>query len=253
MRPSPATAVRCAAAQEALRRASEERLRIARELHDALGHQLSLINVRAGVALHLDQELPAQARASLAAIKQASMDALGELRSVLDILRQQNQQAPRSTMSTLVRLDALLAQAHAAGLQVRSHIQGQVREVPGDVDMAAFRIVQEALTNVTRHAGPATATVRVAYGDQDLTVEVDDDGHGPGVRNRADGGMGLLGMWERVAALGGELQAGPRPGGGFRVRARLPLGGSGRSRQEATAGLEARSRPGWRARCLGDA
>jgi signal transduction histidine kinase len=234
MRLDRATAVRCAGAEPAPRRASEERLGIARELHDALGHHLSLINVQAGVALHLDQELPVQARSALAAIKQASLDALGELRSVLDLLRQQDWPAPRSPMLTLVRLDALVAQAQVAGLEVRTQIQGHVRLLPSDLDAAAFRIVQEALTNVTRHAGPTTATVRVAYGDQDLTVEVDDaGGHGPGVRNRADGGIGLLGMRERVAALDGELQAGPRPGGGFRVRARLPLGGSRRSRQEA--------------------
>jgi signal transduction histidine kinase len=233
MRSDPVAAVRCAGAQETRRQASEERLRLARELHDALGHHLSLINLQAGVALHLDQELPVQARGALAAIKQASLDTLGELRSLLDLLRQQPQPTPRAPTWTLARLDALVAQAHAAGLEVRTQIQGQVRVLPDGVDVAAFRIVQEALTNITRHAGTTTATVRVAYGDQDLTVEVDDDGHGPGVRNRADGGMGLLGMRERVAALDGELQTGPRPGGGFRVRARLPLGGSGRSRQEA--------------------
>jgi signal transduction histidine kinase len=225
----PAAAVmRCAGGEEALGQGSEERLRIARELHDALGHHLSLINLQAALALHLDQDLPAQARSSLTAIKQASLDALGELRSVLDILRRQDRPALRSSMSTLGRLDALVAQAGAAGVEVRTEVDGEARALPLAVDAAAFRIVQEALTNVTRHAGPTTATVRVAYGDQDLTVEVHDDGHGPGVRNRADGGTGLVGMRERVAALDGELQAGPRPDGGFRVRARLPLGGSRR-------------------------
>ncbi|HZD01794.1 MAG TPA: sensor histidine kinase [Actinomycetes bacterium] len=212
---------------EALRRASEERLRIARELHDALGHHLSLINVQSGVALHLNEELPAQARSSLSAIRQASKEALAELRSVLDILRQEGEPAPRSPTSALARLDALVSQAAAAGLEVRTEIEGDVRPVPFGVDIAAFRIVQEALTNVTRHAGPATATVRVSYEERDLTVEVDDDGRGRPVLDGAGGGKGIVGMRERVATLGGELEAGPRPGGGFRVRARLPLDGAG--------------------------
>jgi signal transduction histidine kinase len=224
MRSNPAPAVRSADPEEARRQAGEERLRIARELHDALGHQLSLIKVHAGVALHLNQELPAQARSSLAAINQASTQALGELRAVLDILRQQPE--PPAPTATLARLDALIAQAHATGLEVRTEIDGEVHGLPLGVDVAAFRIVQEALTNVTRHAGPATATVRLAYGERDLTVEVDDDGRPGGrVQTRVGGSKGLLGMRERVAALGGALQAGPRPGGGFRVRARLPLNG----------------------------
>ncbi|MGH2738164.1 MAG: sensor histidine kinase [Actinomycetota bacterium] len=209
--------------EERRRRASEERLRIARELHDALGHHLSLINVQSGVALHLGEGLPEQARSSLAAIKEASKEALTELRSVLDILRQDGEQAPRSPISTLARLNELVSQAAAAGLEVRTETEGQARPLPFGVDVAAFRIVQEALTNVTRHAGQATATVRVAYGDRDITVEVDDDGRGPGARQAPGNGRGILGMRERVAALGGDLEAGPRPGGGFHVRARLPL------------------------------
>jgi signal transduction histidine kinase len=211
--------------EEALRRASEERLRIARELHDALGHHLSLISVQSGVALHLNEELPEQARNSLSAIKQASKEALAELRSVLDILRQEGEPAPRSPTSTLARLDELVSQAAAAGLEVRTEIEGDVRPLPFGVDVAAFRIVQEALTNVTRHAGPASATVRVSYHEGDLTVEVDDDGHGRPVHNGTGSGKGIVGMRERVATFGGDLEAGPRPGGGFRVRARLPLDG----------------------------
>jgi signal transduction histidine kinase len=112
-----------------------------------------------------------------------------------------------------------------AGLEVRTEIEGEVRVLPVGVDVAAFRIVQEALTNVIRHAGPATVTVRVAYGERELTVEVDDNGHGGRVRNEA-GGTGLLGMRERVAVLGGRLEVGPRPAGGFRVLATLPLDGA---------------------------
>jgi signal transduction histidine kinase len=211
--------------EEALRRASEERLRIARELHDALGHQLSLISVQSGVALHLNEDLPEQARASLTAIREASNRGLSELRSVLDVLRQEGEQAPRSPTSTLARLDELVSQSSAAGLEVRVETEGEVRPLPFGVDVAAFRIVQEALTNVTRHARGAVATVRVTYADSLLTVQVEDDGAGSPTRGSAGTGKGIVGMRERVGALGGELQAGPRPGGGFRVQARLPLDG----------------------------
>ena len=209
--------------EEALRRASEERLRIARELHDALGHHLSLITVQSGVALHLNEALPEQARTSLTAIKQASKEALSELRSVLDILRQAGEAAPRFPASTLARLHDLAAQAATAGLDVRTETVGEVRPLSFGVEAAAFRIVQEALTNVTKHAGEASATVRVSYGDRDLTVQIEDDGRGPVPGGAAGSGKGLMGMRERVAALGGELEAGPRPEGGFRVRARLPM------------------------------
>ena len=211
--------------EEALRRASEERLRIARELHDALGHHLSLINVQSGVALHLSEELPEQARSSFVAIKQASKDALSELRSVIDILRQKGERPLRSPTSTLARLDDLISQASATGLQVRTETEGNVRPVPFGIDVAAFRIVQEALTNVTRHAGSPTATVRVTYGARDLIVQVDDNGTGTR-SSTAGGGQGIVGMRERAAAVGGDLEAGPRSGGGFRVRARLPLDGA---------------------------
>jgi signal transduction histidine kinase len=212
--------------EEARRRASEERLRIARELHDALGHHLSLINVQSGVALHLDEELPEQTRSSLSAIKQSSKEALTELRSVLNILRQEDERAPRSPAATVARMHDLVAQAAAGGLDVRTETGGDVRPLPFGVDIAAFRIVQEALTNVARHAGPATASVRLTYGDRDLTVQVDDDGQRPLGQTMPGSGKGIVGMRERVAALGGELEVGPRPGGGFRVRARLPLDGA---------------------------
>jgi signal transduction histidine kinase len=211
--------------EETLRRTSEERLRIARELHDALGHHLSLISVQAGVALHVNEDLPDQARGSLTAIKQASGEALRELRSVLDILRQEGEPAPRSPTSSLARLDDLVSQAAAAGLNVHSETEGEARALPFGVDVAAFRIVQEALTNVTRHAAASTATVRVGYGDHEVTVQIDDDGRGPGDGAALSSGNGLRGMRERAAALGGDLQTGSRPGGGFRVRAQLPLDG----------------------------
>jgi signal transduction histidine kinase len=187
-----------------------------------LAHNISLINVQAGVALHLMDEQPGQARSALEAIKQASNDALGELRSVLDVLRQGDEQPPRAPASGLASLDRLVAGAEATGLEVSTRVEGTPRPLPAGTDLAAFRIVQESLTNVTRHAGPASATVLVRYGNDDLTVQVDDDGRGPAAADGA-GGNGIRGMRERAAALGGELSAGSRPGGGFRVRARLPL------------------------------
>jgi signal transduction histidine kinase len=210
--------------EESRRKAGEERMRIARELHDVLAHNISLINVQAGVALHLIDEQPEQARTALAAIKQASREALGELRSVLDVLRHGEDGAPRSPAPGLAQLDELVRRTTAAGIPVRSTVTGTPRPLPGSVDVAAYRIVQEALTNVVRHAGPARAAVTLTYADDGLTVQVDDDGRTP-VRRESTGGRGILGMRERVSALGGRIEAGLRPEGGFRVRAWLPLDG----------------------------
>jgi signal transduction histidine kinase len=209
--------------EEARRRASEERLRIARELHDVLAHNISLINVQAGVALHLIDERPEQARSALGAIKEASNEALGELRSVLDVLRSGNEQPPRTPTSGLEHLRDLIAKTEAAGLRVATRIEGDARPLPPGVDRAAYRIVQEALTNVTRHANSARATVVISYGDDQFSVQIDDDGRGVDAGQLSNGGRGISGMRERVAALHGELDAGPRPGGGFRVWARFPL------------------------------
>ena len=208
--------------EEAKRRASEERLRIARELHDVLAHNISLINVQAGVALHLTEDLPDQARDALLAIKQASVEALGELQSVLEVLRQGHESPPRVPTSGLIRLDDLVAKTEAAGLRVATEIGGRARRLPREVDLAAFRIVQEALTNVTRHAGSANVTIRIDYGEHDLTIQIDDDGSGAGT-GMESGGRGISGMRERAIALAGDFEAGPRPEGGFRVRLRLPL------------------------------
>jgi signal transduction histidine kinase len=209
-------------AEQERRQASEERLRIARELHDVLGHHLSLIRVQAGVGLHLMDAQPEQARAALSTIKSASDEALAEVRSVLGILRTDQDAAPRAPAPGLDRVPDLAADA---GFEVRTEVAGDPRPVPAAVDRAAYRIVQEALTNVRRHAGPgATATVRIGYAAGDLTIQVDDDGLGAGDREaNVEAGNGIAGMRERAAALGGDLTAGPRPGGGFRVRASLPL------------------------------
>jgi signal transduction histidine kinase len=207
--------------EQARRQAGEQRMAIARELHDVLAHHISLISVQAGVALHLLDEQPEQARTALTAIRQASKESLGELRSVLELLRHGEEGAPRTPAPGLEALDALIARTSAAGVPVRTEVAGEPRPLPAAVGLAAYRIVQEALTNVTRHAGPATATVRLDYRADELTVEVTDDG--PGASDGAGSGQGLLGMAERAAALGGELDAGPRADGGFRVRARLPI------------------------------
>ena len=209
-------------AEESRRRAGEQRMAIARELHDVLAHHISLISVQAGVALHLMDEQPEQARTALTAIRQASRESLGELRSVLELLRHGEEGAPRAPAPGLEALDALVERTSAAGLPVTVEVTGAARPLPAAVGLAAYRIVQEALTNVTRHAGrPVTATVRLDYAPDQLTVEVTDDG--PGAEDISGTGSGLLGMAERAAALGGQLDAGPRPGGGFRVAARLPV------------------------------
>ncbi|WP_436772923.1 sensor histidine kinase [Yinghuangia sp. YIM S09857] len=212
--------------EEALRRATEERLRIARELHDVIGHNISLINVQAGAALHRLKKDPAQAEEALGAIKTASRETLRELRTTLGVLRQVDEDAPTAPAAGLARLADLVAYAELAGLDVRSETDGEPRELPVEVDLAAFRIMQESLTNVTRHAAAASVVLRVVYGITGVRVEVDDDGAGaPRKRKDAGGegtGNGIRGMRERARALGGELTAGPRPGGGFRVRAYLP-------------------------------
>jgi signal transduction histidine kinase len=214
--------------EEGRRRASEERLHIARELHDLIGHNVSLIHVQASVGLHLLERQPDQAAAALAAIKQASKDTLDELRLVIGGVRNAGEESPRRPARGLGDLDALVSATAAAGLEVRMEVSGSPRLVPAALGLAAFRIVQESLTNVRRHAGPAAVAVRLEYGDRDLTVRVEDDGRGPGAgRPGRSGGSGLAGMRERAAAVGGRLDAGARPGGGFQVVARLPLGSAG--------------------------
>lgn len=204
------------------RRAGEERLRIAQELHDVVAHHISLINVQAGVALHLVDTKPEQTATALAAIKEASKEALVELRSIVGILRDTGEEAPRAPVPGLARLDELVSRTTQAGLDVRTSVQGSRRTLPARVDAAAYRIVQESLTNIVRHSKASRATVRVGYGDTALTVQVDDDGHA----GTFEEGNGITGMRERATALGGTFTAGPLHGGGFRVTARLPVGDS---------------------------
>ncbi|MFI8089293.1 sensor histidine kinase [Streptomyces sp. NPDC086080] len=203
----------------ARRRADEERLRIARDLHDVLAHSISVINVQAGVGLALLDSDPEQARTALATIKAKSKEALGEVRQVLDTLRAPGT-APRAPAPGLDRLPELVEQAASAGLTVT--VEGEPPPLPPGADLAAFRIVQEALTNVVRHSGSREARVRVGQGGGRLRLCVDDDGPATGA-DAGGGGTGLAGMRERAAALGGTIEAGPRPDGGFRVVAELPL------------------------------
>jgi signal transduction histidine kinase len=204
------------------RQASEERLRIAQELHDVVGHHLSLINVRAGVGLHLMDRQPDEARAALDTIKQASAEALREVQSVLNALYPTGQAAPRAPAPGLDRLGELTTDA---GLPVHTTVGGEPRPLPAEIDRAAYRIVQEALTNVRRHAGAgATATITIEYRPEELVVQVEDDSGGRGpVAAPAAPGNGISGMRERATALGGSLTAQPLLEGGWQVRARLPL------------------------------
>ena len=220
---------RAARAETERRQAGEERLRIARELHDLLGHHVSLINVQAGVALYLLDSDTEQARRALATIKDSSGDLLREMRSTLGVLRGIDEEPPRAPTAGLAVLDRLVADNEAAGLRV--DLTSDPGELPAGVDLAAYRIVQESLTNVRKHAAAGHATVRIAREPGTLRIVVDDDGHGPQGPHGSRGpgrptgrtGDGLVGMRERAAALGGTLSHGPAPGGGFRVEAVLPV------------------------------
>jgi signal transduction histidine kinase len=216
------------AREELARRAvTEERLRLARELHDVVAHAMSVIAVQSGVGAHVASTQPEEAAKALAAIEVTSRAALEELRRLLGVLRQDSEpQGDLTPVPGLADLDSLLAEVAKAGLGVRLRVEGTPSPLPAGVDLSAYRIVQEALTNVVKHAGPARAQVTVGYRDQEVTVEVTDDGRGVGALagdGRAGVGHGLIGMRERVAAFNGDLEAGPGPGGGFRVAARLPL------------------------------
>jgi signal transduction histidine kinase len=220
--------------EELRRRASEERMRMARDLHDVVAHNIAVINVQANTALHLMDRQPERARTALSTINDVSKQALVELRSVLGVLRDVDAVgnggdgggAPRAPAPGLARLGDLVDHAAATGLTVRVEEDGAAAQLPADVDLSAYRIIQEALTNTARHSGGTRATVRLSYADHGLEVEVDDDGP-PAARSASPSpggsGNGIAGMTERASALGGTLRAGPRPAGGFQVRAWLPF------------------------------
>ncbi|MFI1718952.1 sensor histidine kinase [Streptomyces litmocidini] len=207
--------------------ATEERLRIAREVHDVLGHSISLINVQSGAALHRLGKRPAPeaglatATEALEAVKATSKDALRELRATLGVLRRADEATPTTPSSGLALLDDLATRARGAGLDVRVHTTGTPVPLPPPVDLAAYRIVQESLTNVTRHAGARTVTVTLDWGADAVRLRIADDGEGAPEGRPL--GSGIRGMAERARAFGGDLTARNGDDGGFLVDARLPL------------------------------
>ena len=206
--------------EDAKRAVAEERLRIAQELHDVVAHSMGVIAVQAGVGAHVIDTDPDEAKRSLEAISHTSRSTLVEIRRMLGVLRE-DEAAAYEPAPGLADLDRLVRDVGGAGLEVDVQSEGARCELPPGVDCTAYRIVQEALTNVLKHAGRARATVVVGYDDGALRLEIADDGRG--VNGRAEtAGHGLLGMRERVGVYGGSFEAGPRTGGGFRVAVRLP-------------------------------
>jgi signal transduction histidine kinase len=221
--------------QEARRRVTEERLRIARELHDILGHRIALINVQAGVASRVFDDQPDKARQALAQVRHTGRTILDELRDAIGLLRQPDEPNAPTTpiVSGIADLGELIASFAAAGVRVSLDICGSVRPIPRAEDLTAYRVIQESLTNVRKHAGNANVLIRLTFMPEELRILIEDDGP-PGSQpgrapadvrgTRVDGsGHGVIGMCERVAALGGRLVAEPRTGKGFQVYATLPL------------------------------
>jgi len=202
---------------------ADERARIARELHDVVAHSVGVIVVQAQGARRVIDRDPARADEALATIEDTARSALGEMRRSLGVLRSEREEAARAPQPGVGDIEGLLANARSSGLSVDFTVEGTARPLPKGVDLSAYRIVQEALTNTIKHAGPARSRVTLRYGDDELVVEVKDDGPGPAADAREGAGHGLVGMRERVAALAGELHAGAGLDGGFLVRASLPL------------------------------
>jgi signal transduction histidine kinase len=200
---------------------AEERARIARELHDVVAHSISVMVVQARGGRRVLASDPADASEALAIIERTGHQALEEMRRLLGMLRKSDEELALAPQPSLKEFGTLVDHVRAAGLPVEVTIEGEARDLPPGVDLSAYRIVQEALTNALRHAGPARARVLIRYGRDDLVLEVADDGLGTGDESGA--GYGLVGMHERVSVYGGELQAGRRPEGGYALRVRLPL------------------------------
>jgi signal transduction histidine kinase len=208
--------------ERARRIAVEERLRIARELHDVFGHTMATISVQAGVGLHVIAQRPEQAREALAAIKTICDDGLTDVKTILGILRADSpEEQPRAPRDGLDRLTELVDTAEAAGLRVELNIDGDPRPLPAPIDLAAYRIIQEALTNVLRHAQARTVRMAVTHEPERLLIRIRDDG--PATSTDTPGGHGIDGMRERARALSGQLTAAPHPEGGFEVYAELPI------------------------------
>jgi signal transduction histidine kinase len=211
-------------AEERRQRLYEERLLMAREVHDIVAHGLAVISMQAGVALHVLDRRPNQAKVALEAIRDASRHSLEELRTALTMFRPMAGTEDRRATARLAQLDGLVASTAGSGVAVHTHVVGAPRELPAFIDIAAFRIVQESLTNVLRHSGATDVTVRLEYRPDAVEVEVTDNGRGVPGHGPPRQGHGLAGMAERAAAIGGILEAGRYKRGGWRVYACLPLG-----------------------------
>jgi signal transduction histidine kinase len=203
----------------------DERARIARELHDVVAHSVGIIVIQAEGARRVFDRDPERAREALDSIEQTARTALADMRGSLGVLRDEGGTPMREPQPGLAELDGLLEQAREGGLEVELAVEGEPRRLPRGVDLSAYRIVQEALTNTIKHAGPVHSRITLRYAERELEVEVSDDGPGPSVNGALDSsGHGLLGMRERVASHGGQIETGSGPEGGFVVRASLPLG-----------------------------
>jgi len=204
----------------------EERVRIARELHDVVAHHVSVMGVQAGVARRLFDRDPPEAVAAIGSVETASRQAIADLQQLVGVLRRQEEGDDLAPQPSLQRLPELVEHMRQTGLPVKLTTTGKPQQLPAGVELSAYRIIQEALTNTLKHAGPAQAAVTVRYDNGAVEVEVVDDGQGPSPARQGTGGKGLVGMQERVRLYGGRLEAGARPGGGFRVYAVLRSGGS---------------------------
>jgi signal transduction histidine kinase len=202
---------------------AEERARIAREMHDVVAHNVSVMVVQASAARRMIDRDPDRARDALSSVEQTGREALAEMRRMLDMLRTEGEGAALAPQPSIDELDSLIELAREAGLNVDLEVEGERRQISSSVDLSTFRIIQEALTNTLKHAGAAHARVRLRYSDDEMEVDVVDDGRGVRAATENGKGQGLVGMRERVAMLGGRLEAGYRANGGFEVRATLPL------------------------------
>ena len=205
--------------KEASRRVHEERLRIAREVHDIVAHSIATINVQAGTAVHVLDKRPEQARAALLAIKQASADAIRELRTTVGTMRGAGSSPSEAR---LARLPELVSMAQSFGLDADLRISGEPCDLPSSIDLAAYRIFQESITNVIRHAQASRVALSLTYGPDRIELRVEDDGRGHDCEETVVEGNGTRGMRERASLLGGDFSAGPLSSGGFIVQAQLP-------------------------------
>jgi signal transduction histidine kinase len=207
--------------QQARTAVAEERARIARELHDVVGHSVSVMTVQASGVRRLLRPDQDREREALLVVERTGREALAEMRRMVGVLRRPEEAPALAPQPSLDHLNRLVDQAREAGLPVELRIEGEAIQLPAGIDLTAYRLVQEGLTNVVKHAEATRAEVLVNYGDGYLEVTVRDDGKGLG--NGDGGGHGLVGMRERVSVYGGEIDAGPQTGGGYRLRAKLPL------------------------------